>query len=65
MTIDTAYYERCISTLEKAHQLLLKADPAHIDYDMYRSACIKEFEIISEITGLSVTQIKRIKADKK
>ena len=46
--IDTTYYERCISTLEKAHELLLKANPEHIDYDMYRSASIKEFEIILE-----------------
>ena len=51
MKIDTAYYERCISTLEKAHGLLLKANPEHIDYDMYRSACIKESEIILEQSG--------------
>jgi nucleotidyltransferase substrate binding protein (TIGR01987 family) len=49
--IDTTYYERCISTLEKAHQLLSKANPEHIDYDMYRSASIKEFEIILEQSG--------------
>lgn len=51
MQLDTAYYERCISTLEKAHSLLLKADPVNIDFDMYRSACIKEFEIILEQSG--------------
>ena len=51
MQLDTAYYERCISTLEKAYSLLLKADPEIIDYDMYRSACIKEFEIILEQSG--------------
>ncbi len=51
MKIDTAYYERCISTLEKAHGLLQKANPENIDYDMYRSACIKEFEIILEQSG--------------
>lgn len=49
--IDTTYYERCISTLEKAYDLLLKSNPEHIDYDMYRSACIKEFEIILEQSG--------------
>lgn len=26
----------------------MKANPEHIDYDMYRSACVKEFEIILE-----------------
>jgi nucleotidyltransferase substrate binding protein (TIGR01987 family) len=51
MQIETIYYERCISTLEKAHNLLLKANPENIDYDMYRSACIKEFEIILEQSG--------------
>lgn len=51
MKIDTTFYERCINTLEKAYALLLKADPDSIDYDMYRSACVKEFEIILEQSG--------------
>lgn len=49
--IDTTYLERCIATLEMAHQLLLKTDPERIDYDMYRSACVKEYEIIIEQSG--------------
>lgn len=49
--IDTTYFERCISTLEKALELLKKADPENIDYDLYRSASIKEFEIILEQSG--------------
>ena len=51
MKIDTAFYDRCISTLEKAHLLLLQANPEHIEYDMYRSACVKEFELILEQSG--------------
>ncbi|HLF63833.1 MAG TPA: nucleotidyltransferase substrate binding protein [Saprospiraceae bacterium] len=51
MNIDTTYYERCIATLKKAHALLHSANPENIDYDMYRSACIKEFEIILEQSG--------------
>jgi hypothetical protein len=51
MKIDTTYYERCINTLEKAYSLLVKANRENIDYDMYRSACIKEFEIILELSG--------------
>lgn len=51
MNIDTVYYERCIRTLESAYKLLKKASPDSIDYDMYRSACIKEFEIILEQSG--------------
>ena len=51
MNIDTAYLERCINTLQKAHSLLQTADPENIEYDMYRSACVKEFEIILEQSG--------------
>lgn len=51
MNIDTTFYERCIKTLEKAYELLNTANPDHIEYDMYRSACIKEFEIILEQSG--------------
>jgi hypothetical protein len=49
--IETTYLERCISTLEKSYSLLQKANPEEIDYDMYRSASIKEFEIILEQCG--------------
>jgi hypothetical protein len=51
MKLETEYYNRCISTLEKAYSLLLGASPELIDYDMYRSACVKEFEIILEQSG--------------
>ena len=51
MNIDTVYLERCISALEKAHDILLKTEIETIDYDIYRSACIKEFEIILEQAG--------------
>jgi nucleotidyltransferase substrate binding protein (TIGR01987 family) len=57
MKIDIAYFERCISTLQKAHSLLVKANPENIDYDMYRSACIKEFEIILEQSGKLLRKI--------
>ncbi len=51
MKLDTSYVERCIHTLEKAYGLLLEADQKEIDFDMYRSACVKEFEIILEQCG--------------
>jgi len=51
MEIDTAYLERCIATLDKAQSLLKQSDPENIDYDMYRSACVKELEIILEQSG--------------
>lgn len=50
-TIDTTYLERCIMTLEKAFNLLQNYEVDDIEYDMYRSACVKEFEIIIEQAG--------------
>ncbi|MGE5520617.1 MAG: nucleotidyltransferase substrate binding protein [Candidatus Dadabacteria bacterium] len=51
MIIDTAYYERCIGTLQKAYAMLEEEKSESIEYEMYRSACIKEFEIILEQSG--------------
>ncbi len=51
MNIDTSFYERCIQTLNNAYLLLIRTNPETIDYDMYRSACIKEFELILEQSG--------------
>ena len=51
MNIDVTYLERCVATLEKALGLLKQTTPENIDYDMYRSACVKEFEIILEQSG--------------
>lgn len=51
MQIDGLFVERRIMTLEKSLQLLNSTDPDKIEYDMYRSACVKEFEIILEQSG--------------
>lgn len=51
MNIDTQYLQRCTLTLQKAYNLLQKANKDELDYDMYRSACIKDFEIIIEQSG--------------
>jgi nucleotidyltransferase substrate binding protein (TIGR01987 family) len=48
---DVSFYTRSIQTLRKAYQLLISEDQGSISYDMYRSACVKEFEIILEQTG--------------
>lgn len=49
--LDTSFLERCILSLETAWDLLQKADPEEIHHDLYRSACVKEFEIILEQCG--------------
>ncbi len=51
MPLDITYFVRCIETLERAYSLLQEVDADTIEYDMYRSACIKEFEIILEQGG--------------
>ena len=48
MKIDTTFLSRCILVLEKSLVLLQQQQPDSVDYDMYRSAVIKEFEIILE-----------------
>ncbi len=49
--IDTSFLARCIQTLDKAFTLLQQVDEESLDYDLYRSATIKEFEIILEQSG--------------
>jgi len=51
MKIDTSYLQRCVLALDKAYDNLQKYSTDEIEYDMYRSAVIKEFEIILEQSG--------------
>lgn len=51
MPLEITYFVRCIDTLERAYGLLQDVEIDTIEYDMYRSACIKEFEIILEQGG--------------
>ena len=51
MTIDTAFFNRCIQILGLAYQRIHSVEADSIEYDMYRSACVKEFEIILEQAG--------------
>jgi len=51
MHLDLNYLSRCITTLQLALSMLQKSDPDSFEYDMYRSACVKEFEIILEQSG--------------
>lgn len=57
MNIDTTFYDRCIETLTQAQALLETSDTDSIQYEMYRSACVKEFEIILEQTGKLLKKI--------
>lgn len=51
MTIQTEHLQRCIDTLESALGFLKAADPETIEYEVYRNAAIKGFELCLEIAG--------------
>lgn len=46
--LDTEFAHRCIRTLDQALATLGKQDLEPVTHDIYRAACIKEFEIVSE-----------------
>jgi len=49
--LNTDYFARCIATLERAFNTLNGLSSEDDLYDIYRAACVKEFEIILEQTG--------------
>ena len=52
MSIDTAFLRRCIRTLERALDEIRKhGDADDALYDIYRAACVKEFELTLEQSG--------------
>lgn len=51
MKLDTQHLLQCIKTLESALQYLNKADKKSIDYEVFRNAVIKGFELSLEISG--------------
>ena len=51
MNIDTTFLRRCIASLERATQEIGSIDPHDVLYDIYRAACVKEFELVLEQSG--------------
>jgi nucleotidyltransferase substrate binding protein (TIGR01987 family) len=51
MPINAEYLVRCIDVLETAFGQLLQYEPDEITYDIYRAACVKEFELVLEQSG--------------
>ena len=49
--LNTDYFSRCIAALEQAYDGLNQQPADSLLYDIYRAACVKEFEIILEQTG--------------
>lgn len=51
MNIDTQFLRRRLDTLDRALQELERHAPNAMLYDIYRAACVKQFEIILEQSG--------------
>ena len=52
MTIDTTFLRRCISSLERAVEGIEQHDTDDdVMYDIYRAACVKEFELVLGQSG--------------
>lgn len=52
MSIDTTFLRRCIASLERAVAEIEKLDDEDdVLYDIYRAACVKEFELVLEQSG--------------
>ena len=51
MTLNTDHYVRCITTLESSLALLGQAEPDSIDYEIFRNAVVKGFELTLETAG--------------
>ena len=49
--INTENLQRCIDTLEKAYEMCRQAEPDSIDYELYRNALVKGFEMALEQSG--------------
>lgn len=50
-SLNIDYFVRCIATLNRAFDGLNQQPQDSDMYDIYRAACVKEFEIILEQTG--------------
>ena len=51
MNLDTAHLSRCIDTLQSSLTLLRAAAPDSIEYEVFRNAVVKGFELTLEMAG--------------
>ena len=51
MTLNTEHYARCIRTLELSLVQLEKAEPDSIEFEIFRNAVVKGFELTLETAG--------------
>lgn len=51
MALQTGHLERCIQTLESSLQMLQRAEPDSTEYEVFRNAVVKGFELVLELSG--------------
>jgi nucleotidyltransferase substrate binding protein (TIGR01987 family) len=51
MTINSEFLSRCIETLEQSYEMFRKSKKGSIDYEIYRNALVKGFEMTLEQSG--------------
>jgi nucleotidyltransferase substrate binding protein (TIGR01987 family) len=51
MNLNTDHLLRCIRTLESSLALLKTAEPDSIEYEVFRNAVVKGFELVLETSG--------------
>lgn len=49
--INTEYLQKCINTMEQAYKRLKESAEGSIDYEIYRAALVKSFELTIEQSG--------------
>jgi nucleotidyltransferase substrate binding protein (TIGR01987 family) len=51
MKLDSDHLLRCSQTLDRSLQSLAKTEPGSIDYEVFRNAVVKSFELTLETAG--------------
>ena len=51
MALNTEHLSRCIETLERSLNMLNQTETGSIEYEIYRNAAVKGFELTLEISG--------------
>ena len=51
MKLNFDHLQRCSLTLERSLQSIAKAEPGSVDYEVFRNAVIKSFELTLETAG--------------
>ena len=57
--VDLTSLENCLASVQRAYAGLLGKPAESFEYEIYRSACVKEFELLLEVTVKVVKRVLR------